>query len=588
MSADCATAVGEMVDAVEYGSQPWPIFFSDLGCSSGQWPPQGYDLSNITLNTPFSLRLAACNQAPGVPAELISSSETNTINSTDCFLPLIQSGIVPPGFKITFYAANPTDQVQPPFAPPVPGGTVTVDPGVFVLINSAAVVNPLINPNSLLLIQEGSSAPRWGSSVIGAPGSTTCSDGNTTYTASDVGPWYPPPSWPYANSDAQSQALQALFDGDGKQKLSLYSCGSPFWPSLTSVLRNNDTYGTPQSDGAGNWNLFVRGVQSFADGGFCFSTSAFARAATTGSNNSYLLNHYVDSTKTCGPGGPTYTTGDCIGSLPAFGAGVPPPSGDFNIKGCACHNNPDNPNYCAIGDTCQCPTQMQGNGSLDRVQIELVNGSWEIQQFLYCVGLERFTLGGFPIQRYGSGNGDGTVACDPIVTTLCQNTAFVASNPQYAKACSCVLEQQRFNIQFAGLDLPVQCFSSICANNDPAVYRTTQQSQGCSARLCSQIITINGSAIAAEGYQTLLCDGTPYVINTTTNVSPGPVPIVTATVPSNLNLGPTFYIALGLLGVMVLLLVAWGIRKGVLTHRQQQQQRHEVLQALERTLASAA
>lgn len=593
MSANCATAIGVLVDAVEYGAKPWPVFFADLGCGSGQWPPQGEDLENIVLNTPFSLRQAACNQAPGVPAEVLSTTANNTIPVQTCPLPMIQSAIIPPGFKITFYAVNPGAAAQPPFQP-LPGNTITVDPGVFVLHSTDTIVDP----NNLLILNESSNTPYlWGSSQLGTPGSGVCSAGNTNYPVADEGPWFDKNRsgchnssengcWPNTTSGEASQALMNLFDGDGKQRMSYCSCGAPFWPSLTSVLRNNDLYGTPQLDSSGsNFVLLKRGVDDFLDGAFCYSTGYFDHGATTGAQNGYALGHYYDGRNTCKPGGPTYTTGDCVGSLGAFEVGLKPQYGDVNINGCGCNQDsePVDPK-CALGQACQCPTTMQGNGSVDQVKIELTDGgSWELQQFQYCIGLKSFTLGGLPIQRYGN----STVACDPIVTSLCQNTAFVASNPQYAKACSCVLEQQRFNIQFAGLNLPVQCFSTACADNDPNVYRTIDQSAQCSARLCSQIITINGSAIAAEGYQTMLCDGQTYVVNTSTNVSPGPVPTIPLTSPSNIQLGPTFYIALGLLGIMILLLAAWGIRKWVISKRQQQQRRKDILHSLERLASSA-
>jgi hypothetical protein len=112
------------------------------------------------------------------------------------------------------------------------------------------------------------------------------------------------------------------------------------------------------------------------------------------------------------------------------------------------------------------------------------------------------------------------------------------------------------------------------------VYRTVEQSTGCSARLCTQIISINGSDIASQGFQTILCDGQEYSTQTV-NPSQTPVPTITPGTSGGVQLDAVFYISLGLLVIMIVLLVVYGIRKAVLQRRTQTRDRDLITQALQ-------
>ena len=246
-----------------------------------------------------------------------------------------------------------------------------------------------------------------------------------------------------------------------------------------------------------------------------------------------------------------------------------------SLCGCVCED--DTCQNCVNGlSKCGCNSDVTMNGNLQKVSVQSKT-DWETQQFLYCTGQQPLSIGGIPIQRYGNGQ----IACDSIVTSFCLNTAETTANPSYAKACACIFEQQRINLMFSGLQFPVQCFASICNDDDPTVYKTTQQSVSCSAKLCEEIISVNGTAISLQGYQTLYCDGETYSVDSTTGGT-SPVPTISANFSGpSIHLNATFYVALGLLAIMVLLLTIFGIRKFVLQRKQQQIQKKQITSAIE-------
>jgi hypothetical protein len=234
-------------------------------------------------------------------------------------------------------------------------------------------------------------------------------------------------------------------------------------------------------------------------------------------------------------------------------------------------------NQCEVGETggtssdtvgCQCINKPTLDGSVREFKISLVDDNnrpvtWERLQAEYCVS--GLSIAGFPIQRYT----DGSPACDRIMRQACANTAELTLDNELLESCGCILEERRLRAQFAGIDLPIQCFTTVCDLNNQDVYKTAEQVTGCSARACEQAISVHGSAILAKGFQELICHGTVYQVSEVAE-NPPAVPLVSQAdaTGSDLVLGPEFYIAIGLLVVLLVVVVVWGVRRGREVKRQ--------------------
>lgn len=542
----CALQIAVIADALESGAKPYPIFFTGTNCDIGQWPgATDGPLSDTFMNgSIFAIRNQTCtvdgsNPVPLVPDEHLSYNKSLSIKN--CPLPAIKSMIIPENMEIVFYAStndSPNNYI----------GTAVKDPGVFILGGRNASSHAV--QNNLFIVNTGSWNPGpppggvWGTSGPAPLGSSSCN-----YSGGDAG-----------------------FDSTGQMQISNVSCGSAFWPSLASVIPNGDSYF--QSDVTA-WTLVSTDLNEnpnirhwIPEGRYCSVPAPCSDfGSDQGCQNGSVGGRTVDAgySKPGGPSTRVYTAADCAGLRNQ----VADPS-NF-----ACSSLMD----CVYADG----RGFQGyvaaiNGSLAKISIQSTEGDWSVQQFLYCTGQAKLSIGGIAIQRYSN----SSAACDEIVPQFCLNTAFLIANPFAEKACACINEQARLNLQFQGLDLPVQCFSDVCSDADPQVYKTGNQAKGCSARLCVQILTINGSAIAAEGFQTLTCAGVVYNTSTgTTNTTP--VPVSTAT-PGGPSLGVVFYVALGLLVFMIILLVVFFLRRFVVQKRKQNRQNQLIVKSFENAL----
>ena len=81
------------------------------------------------------------------------------------------------------------------------------------------------------------------------------------------------------------------------------------------------------------------------------------------------------------------------------------------------------------------------------------------------------TVAGIPITRYTS----GSFACDFIMREACSNTANLTVDPVFAMSCACVNEEKVLQARFAGINLPSQCFTTLCNIQDPKVYKLKSQ-----------------------------------------------------------------------------------------------------------------
>jgi hypothetical protein len=569
---DCSLALIEVIESVESGAKPYPMFFGRTDCKLSRYPLPGDKLPEMYVDAPpFNIQQQICRRYTGngtetVPAEVANPNPTDPADYKEgfldvqiqtCPLPVLERMYIPDMYSIRFFATD--NSYLAPVAFVANSGTI--------YINGSD--SPVVNGNNMWVVDKSGPwqpqynvTPNPDGSIPKSDRDRWASPNNINSNTNNPDCGYTPMS---VNPGVENYFSNTQVNGNIHPTLvALNACGVPFFPTFASVAVGSAGI---YPDGNGNW------VPSLADSNICnpsvdsadSGTSTMAPIAVqfTSGNGDY------NTCITSGNGNFYYGHMDCIPSYDKI------------------FNNNEYDRVCwksggqrSAGGPCSCFDQLKLAATTTGMQITSNNGNWDIQRFLYCTGTP-LTIAGISIELYGN----STPACDPVVQSLCAKTDFVQSNAKYAKACACVLEQKSFEIQFAGLNLPIQCFGTACSTSDPNVYRTTDQAKPCSARLCSQIITISGSDIAAEGYQTMLCDGTEYVVNTNSSTSVGPIPSNVVISPINIKLSPAFYIALAALVVVVILLIAWGIRKWVLNKRLQQQKRQNILTSVEQLLA---
>jgi hypothetical protein len=138
---------------------------------------------------------------------------------------------------------------------------------------------------------------------------------------------------------------------------------------------------------------------------------------------------------------------------------------------------------------------------------------------------------------------------------------------------------------FSGLDLPVQCFSPICSLDDDTVYKTASELDGCSAKLCTQTLSVNGSQLQARGFQEIICNGEIYnVPKTSTPLNAVAFVSQPDVNRSSVTVGPILYISLAILGLMAILCVIWGIRKSRISSRNKKKEKQQVQELLLETI----
>jgi hypothetical protein len=543
----CALQVASQIEALEAGAQPYPVFFAGSNCNSSQYPSAGQPIPPSLYATTLNLRTLACRQGTdaqgngGTPAESINYSNNGNLNISGCPLPVIQSMIIPDGIQLTFQAPSNTLGI-------------VYDPG-------ALVFNKSVGTNNIYTVDlSPSTQVRLGSTLSGKFADTGCKSDNSG------GAW----------------------SGNGLMKRSFVSCGQPFWPSLTSGALTGNANQPVQISG----NTWVKGADY---GGHNGQISAFCQSPYGPSGGASSFETAKDTNETCQGGQQiAYTTGDCL-----LYSNEPYAFDNSQKAGLHSSNEYRPPALCTQwigfnidsftfdGGKCHCQNGRALNGSVENARIDFTGGSsWQTLQFRYCSAKDTFSLGGIRIQRYGN----GTPACDEIVPGLCANTAFLSANPWAVSACGCMTEQNRLVAMFAGVDVPVACFSNLCADGVAGVYQSSGQSQGCSARLCSQFISVNGSSISAQGIQTMTCNGSLYSVSSASTVDIGETPTVgvsvLATDSSTIGFDSSFYIALGLLVLMMLLLGLYGVRRLVEHRRESARQRGDETELLQQALSN--
>lgn len=342
-------------------------------------------------------------------------------------------------------------------------------------------------------------------------------------------------------------------DAKTKLKLSLVSCGSAFWPSFGPFDFSSADYNVLDTEG--RWV-----VQGVADKS---TPKKVCTAATDDSPVPGLYSQILAKTnfheprKMCAntSSAPSYSTLDCVATENEATTSAAFCQNSFSFCGCA------RPIVGSVGgfkiDLAMDVVRPTGETATIR--------NFKLMQFLWCTAPsnKRFTFAGVPIQLYT----EGGAFCDDLVPTMCKLTDISST---YADTCRCILRTEQLKEQFKGMDLPIQCFLSMCDENVDGVYRTAQQQSGCSARICRQAIAVNGNSILSEGYQTLECDGHVYNVDDVNreNIVDDGGDFSGATdglnkASAGFKFGPEFFVSLGVLVMVLFLLMLWGVNRWV-------------------------
>jgi len=511
MSAEnyCPDAVVDFVAYLESGQPVAPLFFVDANCSE-VWPPR--EIQPMQMSQLYHRNdVGVCPNNPLGPEPL----------RTDCPLPQIATMFVPDGVKLTFTSHIPDDIKS-----------FVTETGTFVLDSAHSTVKS----NIWSVDTTWASEARW----TKEDGITGC--GYDIGKPADIG-------WDDSNT---------------KVKLSLVSCGAPFWPSFGRFQTGGKDQPTINEKDDTKWKYHEKIACSTTVYDFLPAAAAAATPGVYSMLSSVGAHTDLGRFLTCADHrlAPTYSSFDCVTTHDEF---------MNDSVGLHCGINKIIPPFC----TCVRPIfgsvgTFQADRSYQAVDssgapIQRVS-DWQTMQFVFCTAPrnKRYTFAGITIQRYA----EGSDFCDSLVTDMCQDTTVAQTYPD---ACRCILRQQAIQTQFASINLPVQCFLSLCDDTTDGVYRTKQQQSGCSARICSQVISVHGNSILSQGYQTLECDGQIYNVADTarnaviddggdfSNATQG----LNLTAKAGFHFGTEFFASLGMLVIVLFLLLLWGLNRWV-------------------------
>ena len=586
----CSSAIETMVNYLEYGGFPQPILFPGRYCEGlTTYPPNLNTLTQSDINNALDVDKYICTD--------------NTIEG--CPVPLVRSMIVPDNVKIQF-RANQTD---------------TKGKNLSNIINELGMLNIYSTSNNVsnnLVRDMGGEyndssskfAFTWNSaSCPHAPGEPTgcrnADDANNCMLKV-------PDMRRYTYNDNNEQ------DIDSKLLQSMVSCNSSVSIAFKGI--NVAAYDPTKMPAGHRWPLTWYANDSYYGSKKSANpTSSYTtNSCSPGGGNSLEGEVYNMIWKDNPPDNeelylgcsekiledmrvPAIQTCSCIGDYELAKANATASVYDTNKR--KHHRGGIFNRLCGVGEVdwsviinpssgerkfyydryfCLCSDSdniRKIEGSVDQMTISFVDDdkntiSWEQLQVLSCT--KGMILGGIPIQRYKH----GTKACDSIMKKACINTASTTLSDSLLVSCKCVDEQRRLEAQFSGIDLPIQCFTTVCDQSAKDVYRTQEQVAGCSARLCSQTLSVHGSNIMVQGFQEIVCNGTVY------DLSELPKPYtpekVTGAEPSSddIVLGPLFYIAIGLLGMLLILVTVWVVRRSRLNSKRKLRKKKKLENAI--------
>jgi hypothetical protein len=518
----CSSIISQIIDDLESGGMPKIYFFSSFDCAGGQWPIDSSFFSESMYNTPI-LALTICPQG---------------LEKLACPVPAVVSMAFAPNLRVTFYGNDSASGVNARVKEIGRTNFYSADP---VYAQTAHIADLTINQGVL----------QWYSS------DPTCQQGEKNGCHKDQ----PEP-------DNCVNPVSTPFDTDGKLLHSMISCNSQLWPSFGGINVGKYIDGTGDTTWDSCKTLSSNPDQAtfaFDRQDFCvqkgFATIENLQYQTTWSDQSTLNN--------CGSGNAGFFQAcSCVANLAeAQDSSLPKTyTNNFGSESGSC-----SPNFCGACNaevnfidhhfSCAC---AEGAtlvlGSTKQIEIGFVtndnkSATWEEVQVEWCVS--GLSVGGINIARYTS----GTPTCDAVMRRACSSTSHLTVNPTLDKQCQCVIEEKVLQEQFSNIQLPSACFSSLCNINGADVYKTKQQLTGCDGRLCSQILSIHGVALLAQGVQEVLCNGVVYDVSRV--ATDGDVPLVSQVVPSygGFVVGPAIYVSAALLAILFVLCVIWIVRR---------------------------
>jgi hypothetical protein len=511
-----------MIDELESGGKPYPLFFAGVDCSSGQWP----------IDTTF---FDQTKYGSLIQAATICPNSSKLI----CPVPITVSMAFGPNLRIKYFANDTSSGVASRIQELGETNFYTSDP---TFANSAHISNMVTHAGVLTWYSKQCNGEPNGCTQLGQP--ANCKTPTTQPFDSDV-------STP------------------GRLLKSMISCNSTLWPSFTGINTLPFIDGTPDA----NWSL-CRTLPNAPDPSTL--PPAFQDYCIQG--NSATIEKLQYQTQWFDAAGPCQVTSStffqaCSCLATQTEAKDSETSKEYNLflpPTGSCGNN-----YCGtcvatfthedqdkVILPCVCTEDVTTvKGSVKQIQVDFVNDdnkviNWEELQVLWCT--KGVSIANIPITRYSS----GSPTCDSVMIAACSNTASLTVDLNLTEQCTCVNENKVLQARFSSIDIPSQCFSSVCniANNTD-VYKLHSQLSGCNARLCEQTLSIHGSFIFTGSSQTVICNGQIYSITDVPNVSPVPLISVVQPVYGQYNIAtPTFFIVLGVLVMLVIVCILWGVR----------------------------
>jgi len=532
-SFDCVSQLTAMYDIVNAGVKPYPLFFTEAQCSQnkGMWPALPED---VTYETKLDVSHIMC--------------EGHSSNIAECVLPMLGSLVLPDNLSVRIW---PTDMPASAAGYIEYGNTAAMN-----LTADDLTKKKLMSKNAMDIPFNGSVLQNF-------------KYGDLTF------------------DDECKNGIKAGtgYSASGKLLSSNYSCGSPFnsmlaWTGPNLKIANGSYVGCSNDDCSADINYCT----VVASGSFT-PNSAFSNWNTfQSSGNTVTCGDVPIKEAGCGTGKTAGASGcACISNK--TGAVNAIDQDDANV----CDSGWHCPIACSFGNTCPCPHDdscrcedgaILVSGGVGYIEIAY-NGkygsSFILDQASACSGLTSSQFAGIKLTEYQS----GTPLCDDIMNSVCLNSAFLEIT-EISKACSCITEKSAINAQFGAIDLPVQCFSESCNSNVPGVYKTSEESVSCDARLCQQTFILHGNAIVEQGQQNMICNGIEYNVKRALPVSASVPAFIPSISPPHLDetLGPTFFVVLGILLVLILLVVVWTIRRFAVHHKKEQEERKALVGSL--------
>ncbi len=550
----CGIHIAQLVDHFEGGGSPLPIFFSGTDCTGHKWPPD-FSFIDRTYAKVYTR------------ADVCSSTRV-----ADCPVPYIQSMIVSPNLRIEFVANDLS-----------PGETVPSRlPARIQEFGQLNLYGDKIDKN--IIADTGKTkedALIWNSAACPNKGEDVCEpgviDGKCLFPLVGV----------------------ENFTDDGKLLKSMVSCNSPFYPSFIGV---NVARISPNERFTNRWpscrvsdingHLDTSGIleresvcdYTITNGRLSIETAAYVALRNNRPAARDFFSNVPRGMTTC-PGNLSVVPGtfaqacSCIANAQEtmsssnldfkerFCPALLPCTGDCRpgvAGGCIKTNNFV---LRTLQSSCTCGGDVPKiEGSIKNFKLTLVDGSREVDfdtlQSIWCT--RGLTVAGVPIQRYTQ----GSEVCDSVMRKTCLDTGRLVDEPDFLDTCECILEEKKLQSQFAGLDLPSHCFTSTCSTSRGRAYRTKPQATGCSAKLCSQTLSIHGNQILMQGFQEVVCNGTVFNLEKVGPVQPLAVEETPQIQTSEVRFGLFFFVIVGIMALLVFLALLWGARSLVLRKRQ--------------------